>query len=151
MTSQRKRPTKAKKVEEPVAEVEEIEEDDYEDNEYEDEELPLGDDSSLLFADTEEKTIEVVHAGKRWIFKYKEMTWGEKNACVDGAQSWDNDNGFNFSISKYYSLALTRMLTTTPIRPITETTLARLDRAIGEKLVAIVPQPVEPQVQDLKG
>ena len=75
MTSQRKRTTRVKKVEEPVAEVEEIEEDD----EYEDvEELPLGDDSSVLFADNQEKSLEIIHAGKRWIFKYKEMTWGEK-------------------------------------------------------------------------
>ena len=43
------------------------------------------------------------------------------------------------------------MLTETPIRPITETTLSKLDRAIGEQLVAIVPQPVESSVQDLKG
>ena len=70
--------------------------------------------------------------------------------CIDEAQSWDQVGGFNFSISKYYASALTRMLTVTPIRPITETTLHRLDRAIGERLVEIVPQPVEQQVPDLK-
>ena len=43
------------------------------------------------------------------------------------------------------------MLTHTPIRPITETTLNRLDRRIGEQLVAIVPQPVEQVIPDLKG
>ena len=31
----------------------------------------------------------------------------------------------------------------TPIRPITETTLAKLDRRIGEQLISIVPNPVE--------
>ena len=144
--------TQRRKVKKPVEVVEEVLE---EDEEYEDEEenevLPLGEDSSALFASGQEKIIEVVHAGKRWIFKYKEMTWGEKNACVDAAQTWDQNNGFNFSLSKYYAAALTRMLTETPIRPITETTLSKLDRAIGEQLVAIVPQPVEPNVQDLKG
>ena len=144
--------TQRRKVKKPVEVVEEVLE---EDEEYEDEEenavLPLGEDSSALFASGQEKIIEVVHAGKRWIFKYKEMTWGEKNACVDAAQTWDQNAGFSFSISKYYAAALTRMLTETPIRPITETTLSKLDRAIGEQLVAIVPQPVEPNVQDLKG
>ena len=145
--------TKRRKVTKPVEVVEEEvldEEEEYEDEE-EDDVLPIGENSSDLFASSVEKTIEVIHAGKRWLFKYKEMTWGEKNACVDAAQTWDQDNGCNFSLSKYYAAALTRMLTETPIRPITETTLSRLDRAIGEQLVAIVPQPVEPYVQDLKG
>jgi len=138
--------TKSRKVTKPV-EVVEVEEE----YEEEDEELPIGDDPSALFASSEQKTIEVIHAGKRWLFKYREMTWGEKNACVDLAQTWDQDNGFNFSLSKYYAAALTRMLTETPIRPITETTLSKLDRAIGEQLVAIVPQPVETNIADLKG
>lgn len=114
------------------------------------EEIPLGEDASALFSSGEEKSLEIIHAGRRWIFKYKELTWGEKNACIDESQSWGTDGGFEFSISKYYAAALTRMLTTTPIRPITETTLNRLDRVIGEQLVQLVPQPVEQSVPDLK-
>ena len=117
--------------------------------EYE-EELPLGTDSSALFATKTEQTLEIIHEGKRYLFKYKDLTWGEKNTCVDAAQSWDQNAGFSFSVSKYYASALTRMLTDTPIRPITETTLNQLDRRIGEQLIAIVPQPVETNVQDLK-
>ena len=117
--------------------------------EYE-EELPLGTDSSALFATKTEQTLEIIHEGKRYLFKYKDLTWGEKNACVDAAQSWDQNAGFSFSVSKYYAAALTRMLTDTPIRPITETTLNQLDRRIGEQLIAIVPQPVESSIQDLK-
>jgi len=114
------------------------------------EELPLGTDSSALFATKTEQTLEITHEGKRYLFKYKDLTWGEKNACVDAAQSWDQNAGFSFSVSKYYASALTRMLTDTPIRPITETTLNQLDRRIGEQLIAIVPQPVESSIQDLK-
>ena len=117
--------------------------------EYE-EELPLGTDSSALFATKTEQTLEIIHEGKRYLFKYKDLTWGEKNTCVDAAQSWDQNAGFSFSVSKYYASALTRMLTDTPIRPITETTLNQLDRRIGEQLIAIVPQPVESSIQDLK-
>ena len=117
--------------------------------EYE-EELPLGTDSSALFATKTEQTLEIIHEGKRYLFKYKDLTWGEKNTCVDAAQSWDQNAGFSFSVSKYYAAALTRMLTDTPIRPITETTLNQLDRRIGEQLIAIVPQPVESSIQDLK-
>jgi len=113
-------------------------------------EILMGDDPSVLFASQEEKSIEIIHAGRKWIFKYRELTWGDKNLCIDDAQSWDSVGGFNFSISKYYAAALTRMLTVTPIRPITVSTLNRLDRVIGERLVEIVPQPVEQQVPDLK-
>ena len=121
----------------------------YEDVEYE-KELPISTDASALFAIQTEQTLEIKHEGKRYLFKYKDLTWGEKNACVDLAQSWDQNAGFSFSVSKYYAAALTRMLTDTPIRPITETTLNQLDRRIGEQLIAIVPQPVETNVQDLK-
>ena len=112
--------------------------------------MPLGNDPSALFVTRTENTLEIIHEGKRYLFKYKDLTWGEKNACVDLAQSWDQNAGFSFSVSKYYAAALTRMLTDTPIRPITETTLNQLDRRIGEQLIAIVPQPVETNVQDLK-
>lgn len=115
-----------------------------------DETLPLGSDPSLLYAGREEKVLEVVHAGQRWEFKYKELSWGQKNACIDEAQQWDSDTGFRFSVSKYYAAALTKMLTDTPIRPITESTLNQLDRSIGERLTSIVPQPVEQAVDDVK-
>ena len=42
------------------------------------------------------------------------------------------------------------MLTDTPITPVTETTLNNLDRAIGEQLIALVPQPVEQNVEEAK-
>ena len=113
-------------------------------------ELPMGTDGSLLFAGREEKVLEIVHAGQRWQFKYKELSWGQKNACIDEAQAWDAEAGFKFSVSKYYAAALTRMLTDTPITPVTETTLNNLDRAIGEKLIALVPQPVEQNVEEVK-
>ena len=113
-------------------------------------ELPMGTDGSLLYAGREEKVLEIVHAGQRWQFKYKDLSWGQKNACIDEAQQWDATEGFKFSVSKYYAAALTRMLTDTPITPVTETTLNNLDRAIGEKLIALVPQPVEQNVEEAK-
>jgi hypothetical protein len=113
-------------------------------------ELPMGTDASLLYAGREEKVLEIIHAGQRWHFKYKDLSWGQKNACIDEAQKWDTIEGFKFSVSKYYAAALTRMLTDTPIRPVTETTLNNLDRVIGEQLIALVPQPVEPSVEAVK-
>ena len=114
------------------------------------EELPMGNDPSILYAGREEHSLEIVHAGQRWLFKYKDLSWGEKNQCIDEAQQWDTETGFKFSVTKYYAAALTKMLTSAPIKPITETTLNQLDRHIGEQLIAIVPQPVEPAVEDVK-
>ena len=106
--------------------------------------LPRGVNSGDLFASEEEHELEIVHKGQTWSFKYKDLTWGDKNFCIDKAQQWDTDGGsFKFSIQKYFAAALTRMLTSTPIRPITEMTLQSLDRAVGEKLIQIVPNPVE--------
>jgi len=115
-----------------------------------DQSLPLGNDPSFLYAGREEKVLEIEHAGQRWQFKYKDLSWGQKNECIDDAQQWDATEGFKFSVSKYYSAALTRMITDGPIKPITETTLNQLDRAIGEKLITLVPQPVEQNVEEVK-
>ena len=83
--------------------------------------LPRGVNSGDLFASEEEHELEIVHKGQTWSFKYKDLTWGDKNFCIDQAQQWDTDGGsFKFSIQKYFAAALTRMLTSTPIRPITE-------------------------------
>ena len=138
--------TRKRKVDMTQENIENIEEE----VEEVEEELPLGEDPSALFASTKENTLEIEFAGKRWQFKYRQLTWGEKNYCVDKAQTWDANGGFQFSVSTYYAAALTKMLTDTPIRPITETTLNRLDRVIGEALISIVPQPVEQGVQNLK-
>jgi hypothetical protein len=135
--------------EEEVEEIEEDEEEELED-EVDEESYPMGMDPSILFSSPQEKSLEIIFEGQKWVFKYKELTWGEKTACVDKAQSWDEVNGFQFSLQTYYASALTRMLTDSPIRPITETTLNKLDRRIGERLVSIVPQPVEEQIPDLK-
>ena len=129
--------------------IEEVEEE-VEEVVSESQDVPLGEDPSLLFASSEEEILEIIHQGRRWQFKYRQMTWGEKNYCVDKAQTWDTNGTFSFSLQSYYAAALTKMLTETPIKPITETTLSKLDRRIGEALVSIVPQPVEDQVTDLK-
>ena len=115
------------------------------------EDFPVGTDSGSLFASEETKTLEIIFKGQKWVFTYKDLNWGDKNACVDQAQEWDNGE-FKFSVNKYYVKALSLMLVDTPIRPITETTLAKLDRRIGEQLIAIVPNPVEVpgEVEDLK-
>ena len=107
-------------------------------------ERPESTDSGTLQAEDSVKdhTLEFVFKGKKWSFHYREMTWGEKNDCIDAAQIWTNGE-FKFSISKYYVMALQKMLTRSPIRPITETTLARLSRDIGEALTSIVPNPME--------
>ena len=106
------------------------------------EELEEGTDPSVLYADTREHQLEVRARGKKWTFYYRDLTWGEKNECIDAAQIW-NDGEFKFSISAYYALALQKMLTRSPIRPISETTLQKLHRSIGDALTSIVPTPVE--------
>jgi len=106
------------------------------------EELKEGTDPSVLFADSIEHKLELNYKGQKWTFQYRDMTWGEKNECIDAAQIWEQGD-FRFSISKYYVMALQRMLIRSPVRPITETTLMKLNREIGEALQSIVPNPVE--------
>jgi len=104
--------------------------------------LPKGVNSGDLFASEDEIELEIKHKGQTWAFKYKDLTWGDKNYCIDQAQVWEGDT-FRFSVQKYYAAALTRMIISSPIRPITDLTLQKLDRAVGEQLIQIVPNPVE--------
>ena len=148
----RKRGRPSKKSEaEQQAKDQEGSEDMVKETEVIEEEIPVGTDSGLLFATEETKTLELIFKGQKWVFTYKDLTWGDKNTCVDQAQEWNNGE-FTFSVNTYYVKALSLMFVDTPIRPITETTLAKLDRRIGEQLVAIVPNPVEMpgEVEDLK-
>ena len=92
---------------------------------------PKGVNSGDLFASEEESELEIVHKGQTWTFRYKDLTWGDKNYCIDQAQIWEGES-FRFSVQRYYAAALTRMITSSPIRPITEITLQKLDRAVGE-------------------
>ena len=104
--------------------------------------LPKGVDSGDLFASEDEQELEIVHKGQTWTFRYRDLTWGDKNYCIDQAQQWEGDQ-FKFSVQRYFAAALTRMIISSPIRPITELTLQKLDRVVGEKLITIVPSPVE--------
>ncbi len=107
------------------------------------EELELGINASELFASVDEKELEIVHNGKKWIFKYRDLSWKEKYDCVDAATSLTGDD-FGFSLGKYYIIALTKMLTSSPITPLTETTISKLDKDVGAQLLAIVPNPSDP-------
>ena len=113
--------------------------------------FPVGTDSGSLFASEELKSLEIIFKNQKWVFTYKDLNWGDKNICVDQAQEW-SDGEFKFSVNKYYVKALSMMLVDTPIRPITDITLSKLDRRIGEQLIAIVPNPVElpEEVEELK-
>ena len=42
------------------------------------EELPMGNDPSILYAGREEHSLEIVHAGQRWLFKYKDLSGARK-------------------------------------------------------------------------
>ena len=113
-------------------------------------ELEEGTDPTALYADSSEHVLELQLKGKKWTFYYRDMTWGEKSECIDAAQIW-GDGDFKFSIFRYYAMALQKMLIRSPIRPMTETTLKKLSREVGEALISIVPTPVEEsEVQAIK-
>lgn len=105
-------------------------------------EMELGLDPSELYAVTIEKELVIVHNDKRWVFKYRDMTWKEKYDCVDAAQTWQGTE-FSFSLGRYYVNALTKMLVDSPIKPLTETTISKLDTKVGSQLLSIVPPPAE--------
>ena len=104
--------------------------------------IEMGANPQELFASTEERTLEFVHNGKKWMFKYRDLDFGSKGDCIDAAQTWVNGE-FKFSLKKYYALALSKMITSGPIQPITDTTLGRLSQDVGAKLIGIVPPPVD--------
>lgn len=110
-------------------------------------ELEVGTDPGELYANEEIQELEIVHKGKKWVFKYKDLSWKQKYDCVDAATVMDGEN-VGFFIGKYYVLALTKMLVDSPIKPLTETTISKLDKNVGAQLLAIVPPPADPALVD---
>ena len=118
------------------------------------EELELGVNPNDLFTSPEEiKELEFIFKGKRWVIKYRELTWKEKYDCVDTAQVWgtgENGEGeFKFSLSTYYITSLVKMIKEAPFTPISETTLSRLDSQVGSILQTIVPLPADPEMASI--
>jgi hypothetical protein len=108
-----------------------------------------GTDPSELLVSQSEKTKEIIHDGKKYTFYYKNLSWHEKYKCLDDAHMIDGDQ-VRFSLSKYYSLMLSKMLIRGPLNPITETTINKLDEDVGSQLIDIVPPPVNPNMGQLK-
>jgi len=111
------------------------------------EELTVGSDGNELFVDTALNTLDIWHNDKKWTFTYKKLSWAEKYKCVDAAQIW-NEGEFSFSLSLYYTMSLIAMIMDSPIKPFTETTLARLDSGVVAQLLTIVPPPADPEIPE---
>ena len=105
--------------------------------------LEVGVDPSELYASQETQELVIVHNNKTWVFKYRDLSWKEKYDGVDSAATMDGDD-VGYSIGTYYIVALEKMLIDSPIKPITETTLSKLDKDVGAQLVSIVPAPADP-------
>ena len=111
------------------------------------EEPVTGTDGNELFVNEANQALEVTHNDKKWVFIYRELSWAEKYKCVDAAQVWTQGE-FSFSLSAYYTAALIEMIVDSPIRPFTETTLARLDTNVVAQLLTIVPPPADPEIPE---
>ena len=106
-----------------------------------------GTDSSELFVNENVQSLKVVHNDKKWNFTYRELSWAEKYKCVDAAQIWDKGE-FQFSLSAYYTSALVEMIQDSPIKPFTDTTLAKLDTSVEAQILTIVPPPADPEIPE---
>lgn len=115
------------------------------------EEIELGDNPNDLFAKaTDIEELVFVFNNKKWIVKYRNLAWQEKNECVEEAQIYDVDEkgntSFKFSLSKYYTASLIKMIVEAPFSPVTETILSKLDAKVGGILQTIVPNPADPDL-----
>ena len=111
------------------------------------EKFAVGSDGNELFVNTSLNTLNIFHNDKTWLFTYRNLSWAEKYKCVDAAQVW-SEGEFSFSLSSYYTAALIAMIMDSPIKPFTETTLARLDSAVVTQLLTIVPPPADPEIPE---
>jgi len=109
--------------------------------------VPTGSDGTELFVNESTKVLEIYHNEKKWVFTYRILSWAEKYKCVDAAQIWTQGE-FSFSLSAYYSAALTAMIIDSPVRPFTDTTLQKLDTDVVTQLLTIVPPPADPEIPD---
>lgn len=83
--------------------------------------------------------------GEQTTWNYNDLSFYEKQKCISKATVISQVEGeytYNFDLAIYYTEALSRMLVAAPI-PITTTTLQNLKASIGDRLISIVPAPLE--------
>ena len=103
-------------------------------------ELEVGIDASELMSSGVVHTLDVIHNNKKWVFQYRDLNWSEKYRCIDASQEW-TDGDFSFSLAKYYLNCLEVMITDSPIKPFTATTIGNLDTSVVAQLISVVPPP----------
>jgi len=101
--------------------------------------LAEGTDGSELYVDQTEKIKVIEHNGKVWRFKYRELTWAEKNRALSAAGSIDENREAHFDLDKYQRMCLSKMLTETPFKEDITVALIKLDHEVGDQLAELVP------------
>lgn len=101
-------------------------------------------DKFLRGDSTDSLTIEI--DGEEATFEYINLSWYEKQQCISKATvitpNEKGETSFIFDVSTYYTEALLKMITVAPF-PITLQVLQNLKSEIGDKLMSIVPMPLD--------
>jgi len=122
--------------------------------EEETKEMKEGTDGNELYVDRTEKEKAIRHNGKIWRFKYRELTWAEKNRAISAAGSIDENKVGHFDVDKYNRVCLSKMLTETPFKEDLGIALIKLDPEVGNQLAELVPSTstiVEEKEEDFTG
>ena len=111
--------------------------------------IPEGKDANELYVDTSEKEQWIVHKGKKYKIKYRDMSWGEKNSTLSSMLEFDAKGGkMSLNMRAYNLKALQTILVSAPFK-ISEPILDRLDVAVGEQLEKIIPKPFQAALTDV--
>lgn len=110
------------------------------------EELEIGTDITELFKKTGSQPFEFEHNGKRWQFKYKELSWEEHFLVIEG--SYDTRTGLDgvsqrfFNASRYYAEIFKVAILEIPGgKPLVDTYLRMLPSDVVTKMLPMVPGP----------
>ena len=109
---------------------------------------------SALYANREPKELEIEYNGATYLFKYRPLTWAERNRVMSEALTVDANDKGHFDLDKYQRGCLQRMLTEHPFDEDLAVALVKLDDEIGRKLAEIVPRSlrvVSEEEEDFRG
>ena len=100
----------------------------------------------FLRSDAEPNVLTFEIDGQETTWEYRDLSWYEKNQCIAKATviipDKDGNTTFSFDPAIYYSEALLKMITAAPL-PITPQSIQNLRSEIGDRLVSIVPVPLD--------
>ena len=96
--------------------------------------MEKGTNINEIFANMENKMINIEFNSKLWEFVVRDITWSEKNQIISKSANVDKNNKASSDVNRYNQLYLEKSIVKAPFE-MTPTNILKLDADFGDLLI----------------